>query len=81
MHMRCARLPWEKLNMVESDDPKPEQVGPAGLWKLWKSKRRSGEGMDSIIQNLREQEASQQAPKPPATDEAANDAGPVLPTR
>jgi len=79
MHMACARLLWEKVNMVESEDPKPEQVGPAGLWKLWR--RRSGEGMDSIIQNLREQESAQEAPKPPPTDEAANDAGPVSPTR
>lgn len=80
MHITCARL-REKLYMVERDEPKPEPVGPAGLWKLWKNKRRSGEGMDSIIQNLRELEGAQQPPKPSVTDEAANDAGPDRPTR
>lgn len=64
--------------MVEKDKPKPEGVGPAGLWKLWKNKRRSGEGMDSIIRNLREQQADDE---PHVEREAANDADPSSPTR
>lgn len=66
------------MHMVDRDDGISEQVGPAGLWKLWRNKRRSGEGMDSIIKNLREQEAGQE---PHVDAEAANDADPSSPTR
>lgn len=64
--------------MTENDDAVPEQVGPAGLWTLWRNKRRSGEGMDSIIKNLRDEEAAQ---APLLAGEAANDADPTRPTR